>query len=181
MTLTSGTLKLIGTSHASGNSIAYEIEGADWSGPGAGYSLADAIANADPSIGGANSIRDFASYTYLRGEIWGDDQAASLSNIELHFIGLPTAVGEPWTFPTSSGQMVAVADRNDESIWITKDGGGSILTADDIRIDIFRRAKSNTGDTGWGSAVQVYDPYNSNTYPADFDTYDYKVIVSDTV
>ncbi len=180
MTLTSGTLKLIGTSYASGNSIAYEVEGANWGGPGGGYSLSDAHAKADPTAGGGTSLRDFAGYTYARGEIWGDDQAGGLSDIELHFVGSPTASGEPWTFPTSSGQMVALTDRDSESIRITKNGGGSILTADNVDVEIFRRAKAGTGDTGW-SSTQVYNPYNNESYSADFDTYDYKIVVSDEV
>jgi hypothetical protein len=71
------------------------------------------------------------------------------------------------------------ADRN-ESTRVDKTAGGApFVGGDNEGADLFRRDK-NTGGS-WGSAIQSWATgnYTSQSVSCDFDTYDYKWVMSD--
>jgi len=61
---------------------------------------------------------------------------------------------------------------NSETLSLKKTSGGTdYVSGDSVDMDVFRRTKQTSGT--WGTAVQSWSPYTSQTYNCDFGTYDY--------
>lgn len=157
----SGTIKL--------SEIIQEIYGQDITG---GKSLVDCSNDADPTVGSLpTSMSDFYSHT----QDWG-----RMYSVELVSITPYIQRKEELTYylMNSSETLEFTGDRNEFCAVYKSSGGAAIVSGDNVRLRIYRRAKQTTDSWVLHTTHTVY--ISTILYQCDFTIYDYRFYMDAT-
>ncbi len=172
MTLTTGTLRLR-TGTPTVNITRETFGDEDWDSGNRGVLAnrdeADWVGGGNPS--GTTGMREWSGKEQSWGRVFGEfnDQSVDVEvkrAENLGFVNIP--MSETELFQANRLELIKLRKDNDSA---------NVLTADDLKLEVFRRTKQTGGS--WGSAIQTNDPYNNQNVATDFKTFDYRMLVSD--
>jgi len=163
----SGVLYLRSTTFGTDRSIEYEVEKGDVStGP---YTFQTAISNSEPSVGSLPVFfSDFYGFAQLvRGRLYGQVNIDGLTPARLY----PLTTGGYDTISDNDTETLSYSDIVNQSCKMTKANGADWSAGDAVDLNIYRRTANTSGS--WGTAVQTYLSYASESYLCNFESYDY--------
>jgi hypothetical protein len=164
----SGTLWMISTTDGNDRSIMYEVEGVS-STP---FSFSTLVTNSNPNLGPLPvSFSDFYGHaqTTDQGRMYATNGWSSTAYIDSANYG-------QFSSPTTDIVALKYTDpfpgiSSDSTYFAQGPAGQPFDGTEGITAQIYRRTKQTSGS--WGSALNTWNNYASQTYTADYTLYDY--------